>query len=167
METSRCLTLTDHSSSVIAAKLGYLKLQDWQVKLTKNILNEKDVVFTAGTRCGKTTLLYTPLLAFCLEDPMAVGLSITPTKALGCDQVHHSSFSFGGSLRLPQECSARLKGIPAIAINEDTASHASLNEHRDLVKEACNGKYRLVIVSPEMLTSGRFKLLLANPKFCD
>jgi len=80
------------------------------------------------------TLLYAPLLAFRLKDPMAVGLSITPTKALGCDQVCHSSFSIGGSLRPPQERSARSKGIPAVAINEDTASHAALNEHRESSK---------------------------------
>jgi len=167
METNRRLTLTDDNSSAIAEKLGYSKLQDWQVKLTKSILDGKDVVFTAGTRCGKTTLLYAPLLAFRLKDPMAVGLSITPTKALGCDQVCHSSLSVGGSLRLPQERSARSKGIPAVAINEDTTSHAALNERRDLIKEARDGKYGLVIVSPEMLTSERFKLLLADPKFCD
>lgn len=129
METNRHLILTDDDSSAIAKKLGYSKLQDWQVKLTKSILDGKDVVFTAGTGCGKMTLLYAPLLTFRLKDPMAVGLSITPTKALGCDQVRHSSFSFGGSLRPPQERSAHLKGIPAIAINEDTASHAALNEH--------------------------------------
>jgi len=136
METNKRLTLTDHSSSVIAEKLGYSKLQDWQVKLTRSILDGKDVVFTAGTGCGKTTLLYALLLAFRLKDPMAVGLSITPTKALGCDQVCCSSFSFAGSLRPPQERSACLKGIPAVAINEDTISHASSNEHQDLVKEA-------------------------------
>jgi len=58
-----------------------------------------------------------------------------------------------------------LKGIPAIAIDEDTASRASLNDHRDLVNEALSGKYGLVIVSPEMLTSDRFKPLLTDPKF--
>lgn len=87
METRKRLTLTDDSLSVITEKLGYSELQDWQVKLTKSILGGKDIVFTAGTGCGKTTLLYAPLLAFRLEDPMAVALSVTPTKALGRDQV--------------------------------------------------------------------------------
>lgn len=94
MEARRRLTVTDDTLSTIAEKLGYPKLQDWQVNLTKKILSGKDVVFTAGTGCGKTTLLFAPLLAFRLEDPMAVGLSITPTKALGRDQVHYSSFFF-------------------------------------------------------------------------
>ena len=96
METRKRLTLTDCGLAVIAAKLGYSKLQDWQVKLTRSILDGEDVVFTAGTGCGKTTLLYAPLLAFRLEDPLAVGLSITPTKALGRDQVCHSSFFLPG-----------------------------------------------------------------------
>lgn len=93
METRKHLTLTDDSLSIIAMKLGYQKLQDWQVKLTGSILDGKDIVFTAGTGCGKTTLLYAPLIAFRLQEPMAVGLSITPTKALGRDQVQfHLSF---------------------------------------------------------------------------
>lgn len=160
-------TLTVHTLSMITEKLGYQKLQDWQVSLTRSILDGKDVVFTAGTGCGKTTLLYAPLLAFRLEDPTAVGLSITPTKALGRDQVCHSPSPFIALLRRSQERSARLKGIPAIAIDEDTASHAALNDHRNLVNEALNGKFGLVIVSPEMLTSDRFNPLLASPKFRD
>jgi ATP-dependent helicase YprA (DUF1998 family) len=86
METRKRLILTDSSLSTIAKKLGYPELQDWQVNLTKIILDGKDVVFTADTGCGKMTLLFAPLLAFRLEAPMAVGLSITPTKALGRDQ---------------------------------------------------------------------------------
>ena len=161
------IKLTDDTLATIANKLGYAKLQDWQVNLTKNILDGKDVVFTAGTGCGKTTLLYAPLLAFCSEDPTAVGLSITPTKALGRDQVSHPPFPFTNSLRRPQERSAISKGIPAVAINEDTASHAASNDHRDLVNEVLDGKYRLVIVSPEMLTSKRLEPLLTNSTFRD
>ena len=90
MKLRRRLTLTDRTLSTISEKLGYPKLQDWQVTLSRSILDGKDVVFTAGTGCGKTTLLYAPLLAFRLKDHNAVGLSITPTKALGRDQVRHS-----------------------------------------------------------------------------
>lgn len=72
---------------------------------------------------------------------------------------------FAGLPRSSQEHSALLKGIPAVAIDEDTASHASLNEHRNLVNEVINGKYGLVIVSPEMLTSDRFNPLLTHPNF--
>ena len=73
--------------SFLAEKLGYTCLQSWQIELTENILDGKDVVLTAGTGRGKTTLLYAPLLATRLQDPMAIGLSIIPTKALGLDQV--------------------------------------------------------------------------------
>lgn len=72
---------------------------------------------------------------------------------------------FAGLPRSSQERSALLKGIPAVAIDEDTASHASLNEHRNLVNEVIDGKYGLVIVSPEMLTSDRFNPLLTHPNF--
>ena len=44
--------------SVLAEKLGYPRLQDWQVKLTEEIIKGNDIVFTAGTGRGKTTLLY-------------------------------------------------------------------------------------------------------------
>ena len=78
--------------SMLAKKLGYPHLQDWQIKLTESILNGKDVVLTAGTGRGKTTLLYAPLLATRLHNPAAIGLSIIPTKALGVDQVCHLTF---------------------------------------------------------------------------
>lgn len=48
--------------SMLSEKLGYLQLQEWQVDLTKSILQGKDVVLTAGTGRGKTTLLYAPPL---------------------------------------------------------------------------------------------------------
>jgi len=72
--------------SALAKKLGYL-LQDWQVKLTESILQGKDVVLTAGTGRGKTTLLYAPLLVTRFRHPAAIGLSVVPTKTLGLDQV--------------------------------------------------------------------------------
>ena len=159
------IKLKDDTLFAIANKLGYAKLQDWQVDLTRNILDGKDVVFTAGTGCGKTTLLYAPLLAFCFEDPTAVALSITPTKALGRDQVSYLRSPFANLLRPPQERSAISKGISAVAIDEDTASHAALNDHCNLVNEVLDGKYQLVIVSPEMLTSKRLEPLLTNSRF--
>ena len=128
MEPHKQLTLTNHTLCTVAEKLGYLQLQDWQVSLTKDILNGKDVVFTGGTGCGKTTLLYMPLLAFRLNDPMAVGLSITPTKALGRDQVCRSPCPSAGLLRPCKERSALLKGIPAVAIDEDTASRTGFSD---------------------------------------
>jgi len=84
--------------SVLTEKFGY-PLQDWQVELTETILQGKDVVLTAGTGRGKTTLLYAPLLVTRLYSPMAVGLSVVPTKALGLDQVYSSLDSPTVSLR--------------------------------------------------------------------
>jgi len=63
-----------------------------------------------------------------------------------------------------KERSANLKGIPAIAINEDTTRHAS-SQGRDLFEEVLEGKYGLVIVSPEMLMSPPFNEVLKNTWF--
>lgn len=73
--------------SFLAEKLGYV-LRDWQAELTEKILGGNDIVLTAGTGQGKTTILYAPLLVTRLRNPAAIGLSIVPTKALGMDQVH-------------------------------------------------------------------------------
>lgn len=71
----------------LAQKLGYSHLQPWQADLTQKILDGNDVVLTAGTGQGKSTLLLAPLLAKREVDDKAVGLSVVSTKALGEDQV--------------------------------------------------------------------------------
>ena len=77
----------NHIISSLTQKLGYERLQDWQANLTLEILKGKDIVLTAGTGHGKSTLLLAPLLAKCEVDCKAIGLSVAPTKALGEDQV--------------------------------------------------------------------------------
>jgi ATP-dependent helicase YprA (DUF1998 family) len=72
----------------LAQKLGYQHLQDWQADLTRKVLDGNDVVLTAGTGQGKSTILLAPLLAKWEVDGKAIGLSVAPTKALGEDQVH-------------------------------------------------------------------------------
>jgi ATP-dependent helicase YprA (DUF1998 family) len=76
-----------HIIPSLAQRLGYNHLQDWQAHLTQKVLDGNDVVLTAGTGRGKSTLLLAPLLAKREVDSKAVGLSIIPTKALGEDQV--------------------------------------------------------------------------------
>ena len=80
----------DETIRSLAQKLGYNHLQDWQANLTQEVLNGHDVVLTAGTGRGKSTLLLAPLLVKRGEDSKVVGLSIAPTKTLGEDQVHSS-----------------------------------------------------------------------------
>jgi len=77
----------DHIIPSLAQKLGYDHLQDWQANITQEVLDGKDIVLTAGTGQGKSTILLAPLLAKHEVDPKAVGLSVAPTKALGEDQV--------------------------------------------------------------------------------
>lgn len=57
-----------------------------------------------------------------------------------------------------------MRGIPAVAINEDTIRRAS-DQSRDLFEEVLEGKFALVIVSPEMLTGHRFGQLIRSPNF--
>ena len=38
-----------HIISLLAQKLGYKQLQDWQANLTQKILDGNDIVLTAGT----------------------------------------------------------------------------------------------------------------------
>lgn len=71
----------------LAQKLGYNHLWPWQTELTQRILDGHDVVLTAGTGHGKSTLLLAPLLGKRQVDNRAIGLSVAPTKALGEDQV--------------------------------------------------------------------------------
>lgn len=78
----------DHIIPTLAQKLGYDCLQPWQADLTKKVLDGNDVVLTAGTGRGKSTLLLAPLLAKREVDGKAIALSVAPTKALGEDQVH-------------------------------------------------------------------------------
>ena len=82
--------MSPHWNSIIpmlAQKLGYDHLRDWQIDLTQKVLDGKDVMLTAGTGQGKSTLLFAPLLAKREVDGKAIGLSVVPTKALGEDQV--------------------------------------------------------------------------------
>jgi ATP-dependent helicase YprA (DUF1998 family) len=82
----------DHIIPSLAQKLGYHSLKDWQANLTREVLEGHDIMLTAGTGRGKSTLLLAPLLAKREVDSKAVGLSVAPTKALGEDQVTLLSF---------------------------------------------------------------------------
>lgn len=158
-----------HIISLLAQKLGYKQLQDWQANLTQKILDGNDIMLTAGTGQGKSTLLLAPLLAKCEVDPKAVGLSIAPTKALGEDQVcsacsHFSVHQF--LIPMFQAQSSTLKGLPGVAINEDSLHEAaSETPSRHLFKEVLEWKWALIIVSPEMLITPGFNHVLTNSSF--
>lgn len=152
----------------LAQKLGYDSLQDWQAHLTQEVLDGKDIVLTAGTGRGKSTLLLAPLLAKREVDSEVIGLSIAPTKALGEDQVCSLSFlcMLDSDVSMAQAQSSTLKGLPAIAINEDSLREAaSATPPRHLFKEVLKWEWALVIVSPEMLISPGFNQVLTDGLF--
>jgi superfamily II DNA helicase RecQ len=66
----------------------------------------------------------------------------------------------------PQAHSSTLKGMPGIAINEDSLREAaSETPSRNLFKEVLESKWALVIVSPEMLTTPGFNQVLTDSLF--
>ena len=153
----------------LAQKLGYDHLQDWQADLTQKVLDGNDVVLTAGTGRGKSTLLFAPLLAKQEVDDRAIGLSVAPTKALGEDQVYLISSVLLCMLIsdiLLQAHPSTLKGIPGIAINEDSLREAaSQTPPQHLFEDMVASKWALVVVSPEMLITPGFNKVLTDTSF--
>jgi superfamily II DNA helicase RecQ len=66
----------------------------------------------------------------------------------------------------PQAQSSMVKGLPAIAINEDSLREAaSETPPRHLLKDALEWKWGLIIVSPEMLITPGFNQVLSDSSF--
>jgi len=97
-------------------------------------------------------------------------LSIAPTKALGEDQVCSTrvliTVRWFPTELIPQAHSSTLKDLPGIVINEDSLrAAASESPSRNLFKEVLDGKWGLVIVSLEMLTTPGFNQVLTSESF--
>jgi len=70
------------------------------------------------------------------------------------------------NISMLQAQSSTSKGLPAVAINEDSLREAaSQTPPRDLLKEVLEWKWAVVIVSPEMLTAPRFNQVLVDSLF--
>lgn len=72
---------------VIALKLGYSALKDWQVELACTMFKKEDVVCIAPTGSGNSALLHIPLMAAKIANSRVLGMSVAPTKSLCDDQV--------------------------------------------------------------------------------
>ncbi|KAG2061414.1 P-loop containing nucleoside triphosphate hydrolase protein [Suillus hirtellus] len=113
----------------------------WQVKVAQALLQgDKDVLYTAGTGMGKTLCFWIPLL-FRID---GIQLVITPLNLLS----KQNADSLG------------IAGIPAIAINAETATTTNFSAIKAF-------KYRAIAVSPEqiMKPNGEFEQPLKNPLF--
>ncbi|KAF8598904.1 P-loop containing nucleoside triphosphate hydrolase protein [Ceratobasidium sp. AG-I] len=122
--------------------------KEWQARLPMEMDNGKDVFLIAGTGLGKSTIIYVPLLADIQESKESIGLVIVPTKTLADDQAR----------------SANSKGIPSLALHEDTLRVAQ-DSGKKLFNEVKTGAYRLVFLGPEMLVSPPFDAVIQSPTF--
>ena len=67
---------------------------------------------------------------------------------------------------MPQAHSSTSKGLPGVAINEDSLREAaSETPPRNLFNEVLEGKWALVVVSPEMLITPGFNQVIMNSAF--
>ena len=66
---------------------GVAKLYAHQVAVAQAAWEERDVVVSTGTSSGKSLGYRLPILSRLAQDPTACALYITPTKALGSDQL--------------------------------------------------------------------------------
>ncbi|KAF9488155.1 P-loop containing nucleoside triphosphate hydrolase protein [Pleurotus eryngii] len=138
---------------VIAPKLGYSTLRDWQVTLVCAMFNKEDVVCITPTGSGKSALLHIPLMAAKTANQRVLGMSVAPTKSLCDDQQSHI-----GKL---QARAATDRGLKAVVIYSDSLCAASA-KGRDLMQEISDDKWDLFILPPELLHSDEINKLIQN-----
>ncbi|KAG9076717.1 hypothetical protein FRC06_009351 [Ceratobasidium sp. 370] len=139
-------------SRVVCEVLGYKELKPWQLENIMQLCDGKDVFLTVATGEGKSTLVHGPIIADLAAGIHSIGVALVPTKCLADDQAR----------------SANEKHIPALALHEDTVRDAqNATPPRNLFDEVAEGKWSLVFLGPEMITSPAFKKLLKtkNPIF--
>ncbi|KAL4257668.1 hypothetical protein AB1N83_011948 [Pleurotus pulmonarius] len=120
--------------AVIAPKLGYTTLKDFQKNISSTVFKGEDAVCIAPTGSGKSALLHIPLMAAKEVKGRVLGMSVAPTKALCDDQAR----------------AANNRGLKAIALYSDSIRAATANKH-DLLDEIFSDEWDLFIVPPELL----------------
>ncbi|KAJ7576423.1 P-loop containing nucleoside triphosphate hydrolase protein [Mycena floridula] len=130
---------------LIKEHLGWSKeLRPFQLEAIRSILLKKDVLIHAGTGCGKTAIAAGPH-----AHPSTKGkvtLMISPLIALHTEQVQTFTSEFK---------------LTATAVN---SAHGGCNAEK--LKDITNGKWQIVVISPEMLLSRRFlRNVLQNSAF--
>lgn len=107
----------------------------------------RDVVIATGTSSGKSLGYQLPVLSTLAADPTACAMYLTPTKALGSDQLHAVTEMIRGADGL------RDAGIHPAPYDGDTPAEAraGIREHT-----------RFVFTNPDMLHAG---ILAAHPRW--
>lgn len=128
----------------------------WQIQVAAAILRgDKDVVCVSATRTGKTLTFWMPLI-FC---PEGIQVIITPLNLLGAQNREQLD----------------ALGIQAIAIDGRTATRKNLQVSSsiaiiyifsyDLPKDISEGKYRVVVINPEIAFGNAFEKIWKNNAF--
>ncbi|KAG8745155.1 hypothetical protein FRC11_013181 [Ceratobasidium sp. 423] len=109
-----------------------------------------DIVCIVATGAGKSALVQGPIAALKVMGKNPIGIVVVPTKGLADNQAQ----------------AAQKKNINTLALHQGSVC-AAAEEHpgRNLFKEIHAGKWNLVFLSPEMLVSQCFGLLLDDPNF--
>ncbi|PPQ87252.1 hypothetical protein CVT25_004102 [Psilocybe cyanescens] len=113
--------------SVLAEKalevLGKRPFQ-WQLDAARAILCGHDLILDVGTGCGKSLCFSLPLLL----SETDISITVSPLSALMIDQASSSR-------------------IPTVAVCQETVTHVGKAQ---MYSDIVNGKFRHVIVSPEI-----------------
>lgn len=118
---------------------GYDGFRPGQKDLIESILNGNDTLGVMSTSAGKSLCYQLPAL---LMD--GVTLVISPLISLMRDQVD----------------TLKAKCLPAVYIN----SSLEVDEIREILIDAENGKYKMIYIAPERLKSRAFQRLVSNIK---
>lgn len=110
---------------------GYESFRPGQEKMVKHILNHEDCLGIMPTGAGKSICYQIPALIF-----SGTTIVISPLISLMKDQVD----------------TLNKKQIPAAYIN----STLSLSESKNIMKNALNGKYKIIYIAPERLDMPSF-----------
>ncbi|TFY76799.1 hypothetical protein EWM64_g7210 [Hericium alpestre] len=129
--------------SLVTSSLPF-KPRDFQLYDSACILNGQDLFCISATGNGKSALIYIPALV----RPHTITVVVEPTNFL-------------------EEAMAenlRAKGLMSVVINRDTLLKATL-EGQDLWQEARACKYQIIALSPELLRSPEFSVMISTPYF--
>ncbi|MCT1451632.1 DEAD/DEAH box helicase [Corynebacterium sp. p3-SID1145] len=128
----------DLKNTLIDASIPHLYIH--QRQCADLAWEDRDVVVATGTSSGKSLGYQLPVLSTLADDPTACALYITPTKALGSDQLLAVSNLIKGHPRLSGP-----KGINPVPYDGDTPTEA-----RSTIRETT----RFAFTNPDMLHAG-------------
>lgn len=139
---NRLNELLDNYFSHIGKKFGELRPE--QIRAVRDILDHKDVMVVMPTAGGKSLCFQLPALYW--ND--SVTIVISPLRALIREQVRE--------LNRHAEVAAIIGSPAAMDIYYNVQGYEADEQMKEQLNGIINGKYRLVYITPEMLTNNIF-----------